>query len=470
MDSSRSLDTKILEIIKTLIKQSTFLEFDHENLKKICEFTLLSFLPCYKPIEHFSKVAKRKHLESIDSLDKTSVSRKTSSIDHLEFVGPQTSRNASSKKLTLSANVSIPTNQFALQINVSIFNIIHKFETIVSLKRLEILQIKFVEFLISIHEFPQTYVPLKSVVHLMQAKSLVQVVTEDNKSLTKYLCKLLSLSIMSTDNKKTLTSYEDFPLVLKSYCNESHLYSYIFLAIMRKMKWDIHEVEMPFDKNEKLLPNFLKIDDIILLNYLLNSLFNSLSNLKNTLKYIQNSESLKDMCQTILKNMGPQENKRFSLMYPKKNDDEMLFRGGIVENDDDLISSEFLNVQQNRPFLSSFDEINEKNTNNNYNNNRKNVNKLLDLEENNSNSPNQFNNESKIEENSLVNNNSSFDNEGTSQMLRIFNVSPIKPLSAALKTSITKPRAPSMFPKKKLTFFRILKWMMALKKILKPKF
>lgn len=449
MDSSHILDAKIFDITKCLIKPSSFLEFDQENLKKIYEFTLLSFFPSYRQIENITKIAKRRHLESIDNLEKFSYSRKTSTATNegLDLLsGTSTSRN--NKKLAISANfTSAPNQQNLLPLNSAAFSTLHKFEAIVNIKRFEILQIKLIDFLISLHEFPQTNIPVKNIINIMQAKAISAITqsnSTDQKNLTRCLCKLLSLSIMQNENKKTFILYDDLPLVLKPYCNENLLYYYLFMSVLRKMRWDINDLEFSIDKNEKVPVSFLKIDDISLLINLLNFLYNSLNHLKLLLNFIQNSDNLTEISQIIRRNLETQSEKRFSLMEIQKNED--FFKEAANESDEEIITPGFLSLNQNKPFISEDNLNNDEKSNNKsdkikndiletieYNNNDKNI----------SYSPNEF----KIYENSFKDSPS----DGSSNsLLKIFNVAPIKTKSNVQKHPALKTRAPSSQPKKKV--------------------
>lgn len=446
MDSSHILDTKIFDITKCLIKPSSFLDFDQENLKKIYEFTLLAFFPSYRQIENITKIAKRRHLESIDNIEKFSYSRKTSTATNegLDLLsGTFTARN--NKKLAISANfTTTPNHQALLPLNSSSFSTLHKFEAIVNIKRFEMLQIKLIDFLISLHEFPQTNIPVKNIINIMQARA-ISAMTQNNigdqKNLTRSLCKLLSLSVMHNENKKTFILYEGLPLVLKSYCNENYLYYYLFMSVLKKMRWDINDLEFSVDKNEKLPASFLKIDDISLLINLLNFLYNSLNHLKLLISFIQNSDNLIEISQIIRRNLENQSEKRFSLMEIPKNED--FFKEAVNESDEEIITPGFLNLNQNQPFVSD-DNFNLNEKSNNKSDKIKND-VLEDNEISNKNisySPNEF----KIDENSFKDSPS----EGSSNsLLKIFNVAPIK-TSNVQKHPALKTRAPSSQPKKKV--------------------
>ena len=453
MESNNTFDSKIFEIISIIIKQTNYLEFDQENFKKICEFTLLSFFSSYKKIEHLSKATKRKHLESIDALDNKLTSNRKLSNTEL-FESSFTTRN--SKKIAFSATFTNQTNQTALQINSSLFHQIHKFESAVNLKRFDILQGKFLDFLIKTYEFPHCFIPVKTILHILQAKAFNQISSYDQKNISNSLCKLLGLAIINTDNKKTLVAYEDLHNVLKPYCNDSWFYSYIFLSITRKIKYDTNELESPLQKDEKLPNTYLKVEDIGLLTHLIALANNSLKNLKNILSNIQNDEYLLEISQIF--NRSSSE-KRDSLMPAQQSFNSFLTTNNenyakpdeIQEGDEEALNQSpgFMKISDKRN-PSSAEELKKDDISfNDADGNKvdsflKNIhqkNEELSLE-------NQLD-EKKIDENLFKDSPNNDNNTPPNPLMKIFNISPVRVNTLSQKNPIIKSRTPSAYPANK---------------------
>jgi len=466
-----TLDSKIFELIGNLIKQTTFLEFDHEILRKVYEFALISFFPCYKKIEHITKASRRRHLESVDIPDNKLclTSRKTS--DQFEF-GNMTTSNRNTKKLTVSANYPFIQNLNVQQINLTSFSLIHKFENAVNLnnlKRFDVLQIKLIDFLIKLHEFPQTFVPVKLILNIFQAKYLIQTTsTSDHKKPIISLCKLFGLSLINNDNRKTLVAYEDLPTILKPYCNEPSLYSYLLMGLKRKIKYDTSEIEKFLEKDENLSPNYFRMEDISLMTHLMNFIKNSLKNLKFLINTVQNEENLPEISQIFNRSTERFQDKRLSLLSaPHKSS---FYGDSMMENDlkfdeikektEDSITPDFLKVQNKHMFSTSIEDISypiekinlpipmERKTTPfslnqllEHQNDRPQELPLEDTKNNESPLMTESKNDESLKESPLMN------TVATDPLLKIYNISPTRnPSTNTMKNSLLKSRTPNNLP------------------------
>lgn len=357
------LDSKIFDLLSILIKQSAFLEFDHEILKRVSDFALVAFFPSYKRLEHFTKATRRKHLESVEGFAESKIcmtARKSG--EQFDFSSTTTRNN---KKLAVSANLAgqNQTNQG----NANAFLMIHRFENAISMtnpKKIEILQLKIIEFLIKLHEFPQTFVPVKLILNIFQAKSLISgsSAAEQRKLLTS-LSKLFGLSLLSSDNRKTLVVYEDLATLLKPYCNEPAFYSYVLLALLKKLRFDT-DVDKSFEKEERITPNYFRLEDVTLLAQLIFFLKNSLKHLKFLISTLQSEDHLQEISQIFSRSSESSQDKRFSLLpAPFKNSfcvdsmDADLKSDELKPRTEMSISPDFLRLQGEKILTTSIEEI-----------------------------------------------------------------------------------------------------------------
>ena len=410
------------------------------------------FFPCYRRIEHTTKLTRRRHLESIDGDTKLCLTSRKGS-DQFDFSSGMATVRNNNKKLTVSANYAFNntySNNQQPQFSQGVFSFIHRFETAMGLsnsRRCDSLQTKTLEFLVRLHEYPQTIVPIKLVLYLFQAKALSPLSTESKKIIGS-LCRLFGLSLSSNDNRRTLVAYEDLPTVLKHFCNEHALYAYLLQGLRRKVKFDSRELDKLLDKEDPPRAFELRTEDLSLLTHMLGFVKNSLKHLKSLIGVLQQDENLAELAQTLTRSAENQE-KRVSLLPAAHKSsfftdslDEGRDDGKEVNTIDSIITPDFLKVTNQKHFAVSIEDIPEKISATERKITPFPLSGLLEqkIEEETRNSP-------LITEEGKESPTTSTNIPIAEPLLKIYNISPTRaPSNNAMKNSMLKNRTPNLHP------------------------